>query len=82
LTDGRGQPDPTLTHGGVTPARRASLRGRLLTSHEVVVSCIGATRTRTGLSIRAELDPGAYPTGVTVPDHVVQRLPEYSSRRS
>ena len=50
-------------------------RGRPLTSHEVVVSCIGATRTRTGLSIRAELDPGAYPTGVTVPDHVMERLP-------
>ena len=50
-------------------------RGRPLTSHEVVVSCIGATRTRTGLSIRAELDPGAYPTGVTVPDHVMKRLP-------
>ncbi|MFB6784299.1 ISAzo13 family transposase [Streptomyces sp. NPDC056352] len=50
-------------------------RGRPLTSHEVVVSCIGATRTRTGLSVHAELDAGAYPTGVTVPDSVMDRLP-------
>lgn len=50
-------------------------RGRPLTSHEVVVSTIGATRTRTGLTVHAELDPGAYPTGVTVPDSVMDRLP-------
>jgi hypothetical protein len=50
-------------------------RGLPLTSHEVVVSTIGATRTRTGLTVHAELDPGAYPTGVTVPDHVMDRLP-------
>jgi transposase len=50
-------------------------RGRPLTSHEVVVSTIGATRTRTGLTVHAELDLGAYPTGVTVPDHVMDRLP-------
>ncbi|WP_237407930.1 ISAzo13 family transposase [Streptomyces sp. M2CJ-2] len=50
-------------------------RGRPLTSHEVVVSTIGATRTRTGLAVHAELDPGTYPTGVTVPDTVMARLP-------
>ncbi len=50
-------------------------RGRPLTSHEVVVNTIGATRTRTGLAIHAELDPGAYPTGVNVPDDVMDRLP-------
>ncbi|MFB6780565.1 ISAzo13 family transposase [Streptomyces sp. NPDC056352] len=50
-------------------------RGRPLTSHEVVVSTIGATRTRTGLSVHAELDAGAYPTGVTIPDSVMDRLP-------
>ena len=38
-------------------------RGRPLVSHEVVVDLIGATTTRTGLKIRAELDRGAYPTG-------------------
>lgn len=50
-------------------------RGRPLTSHEVVVSTIGATRTRTGLAVHAELDPGAYPTGVAVSDGVMERLP-------
>jgi hypothetical protein len=42
-------------------------RGRPLTSHEVVVNTIGATTTRTGLTVHAELDPGTYPTGVTIP---------------
>ena len=37
-------------------------RGRPLTSHEVVVDLIGATTTRTGLKIRAELDTNEYPT--------------------
>ncbi|WP_405021744.1 ISAzo13 family transposase [Kitasatospora sp. NBC_00070] len=50
-------------------------RGRPLTSHEVVVNTIGATTTRTGLTVHAELDPGAYPTGVTVPDEVMAALP-------
>jgi hypothetical protein len=46
-------------------------RGRPLTSHEVVVGTIGATTTRTGRTVHAELDPGAYPTGVTIPDQVM-----------
>lgn len=50
-------------------------RGRPLTSHEVVVNTIGAVTTSTGLTVHAELDPGAYPTGVTVPDEVMKRLP-------
>lgn len=41
-------------------------RGRPLVSHEVIVELIGATTTRTGLRVRAELDPGAYPTKVKV----------------
>ena len=43
-------------------------RGRPLVSHEVVVQLIGHTTTRTGLSIRAELDMHSYPTGVKVAD--------------
>jgi transposase len=50
-------------------------RGRPLTSHEVVVNTIGSTATRTGLTVHAELDPGAYPTGVTVAEEVVAALP-------
>jgi Rhodopirellula transposase DDE domain len=33
-------------------------RGRPLESHQVIVALIGATRTRTGLRVRAELDRG------------------------
>ncbi len=43
-------------------------RGRPLTSHEVVVELIGATTTRTGLTVHAEADTNAYPTGVKVSD--------------
>ncbi len=39
-------------------------RGRPLTSHQIIVELIGATSTATGLTIRAELDTGTYPTGI------------------
>src|SRR5262245_31248530 len=41
-------------------------RGRPLTSHEVVVQLIGATTTRTGLTVHAEADTSSYPTGIKV----------------
>lgn len=50
-------------------------RGRPLTSHEVIVASIAATTTRTGLAVHAEVDPGAYPTGVEVSDAQVAALP-------
>jgi hypothetical protein len=43
-------------------------RGQPLTSREVIVNLIGATTTRTGLSVHAELDEGSYPSGIKVPD--------------
>ena len=43
-------------------------RGHPLTSREVVVSLIGATTTRTGLTVHAELDQGTYPSGVKISD--------------
>jgi transposase len=43
-------------------------RGRPLTSHQVVVDLIGATTTRTGLQVHAELDPGTYQTKVKIDD--------------
>ena len=42
--------------------------GRPLVSHEVVVELIGATTSRTGLSVRAELDRGSYPKGIKISD--------------
>jgi len=43
-------------------------RGRPLVSREVIVQLIGSTTTRAGLSIRATLDTGTYPTGIKVTD--------------
>jgi hypothetical protein len=50
-------------------------RGRPLTSHEVIVNTIAATTTRTGLTVRAGLDPGSYPEGVKVSDEQMAALP-------
>lgn len=43
-----------------------SLRGRPLSSYEVLLKTIAATRTRTGLRVRAALDENSYPTGRTL----------------
>ena len=43
-------------------------RGKPLISHEVIVNLIAATTTRTGLRVRAEIDPGKYPAGIKVSD--------------
>ena len=43
-------------------------RGRPLTSHEVVVDLIGATTTRTGLTVHAEANTNSYPRGIKVTD--------------
>jgi transposase len=43
-------------------------RGRPLVSLEVIVNLIGNTTTRSGLTVQAELDTGAYPTGVKIAD--------------
>jgi hypothetical protein len=50
-------------------------RGRPLTSHDVVIDSIAATTTRTGLTVRARLDDGTYPTGVKVTDAQMAALP-------
>jgi hypothetical protein len=50
-------------------------RGRPLVSHEVIVELIGATTTRTGLTVHAALDPGRYPLGVKVSDQQLAAVP-------
>ena len=50
-------------------------RGRPLTSHQIIVDLIGATRTATGLTVRAELDTGTYPTGIKYTKAQVDALP-------
>jgi hypothetical protein len=49
-------------------------RGRPLTSHEVIVNTIAATTARTGLTVRAELDPDSYDTGVKISDEQLASL--------
>jgi hypothetical protein len=50
-------------------------RGRPLTSHEAVIELIGATITRRGLRVHAELDSGTYPTGLKVADEELAAVP-------
>lgn len=49
-------------------------RGRSLVSHEVVVNLIRATRTRTGLKVKAAADKRKYPTKVKIADDEMARL--------
>jgi len=49
-------------------------RGRPLVSHEVVVKLIGATKTKTGLKVKAKLDKGKYPRKIKVSDEEMASL--------
>jgi len=50
-------------------------RGRPLVSHEAVVQLIGATTTREGLRVHAELDEATYPKRVKITDQQMAALP-------
>ena len=50
-------------------------RGRPLVSYEVIVNLIAGTRTKSGLTVLAELDPNLYPLGVKVSKTVIAALP-------
>jgi len=39
-----------------------------LVSYRVIVELISATTTKTGLTVRCELDTGQYPSGIVVSD--------------
>jgi Rhodopirellula transposase DDE domain len=49
-------------------------RGRPLTTYEVIVNLIASTTTKTGLTVRAALDPRRYETGVEVSDEELAGL--------
>jgi len=49
-------------------------KGRPLVSYETVVNLIGATRTKTGLRIKAALDTREYEAGVKIPDEEMERI--------
>ena len=49
-------------------------RGRPLVSHEVLLNLIANTRTKSGLTVKAELDPGVYPKGIKISDEELASL--------
>jgi hypothetical protein len=49
-------------------------RGKPLTSRETVVELIASTTTRTGLTVRCELDAHSYPKGIKVSDDEMKAL--------
>jgi Rhodopirellula transposase DDE domain len=49
-------------------------KGQPLVSYETVVNLIGATRTKTGLRVKAELDPRQYEAGVKISDEEMQQI--------
>src|SRR5574341_301886 len=49
-------------------------KGQPLVSYETVVNLIGATRTKTGLRVKATLDPRVYEAGVRISDEEMERI--------
>lgn len=49
-------------------------RGQPLVSYETVVQLIGATHTRTGLTVQAGLDQHPYPTGIKISDDQMAQI--------
>ena len=49
-------------------------RGRPLVSHDVIVNLIGATKTASGLRVKARLDKRRYPLGVEVSDEELKAV--------
>jgi len=49
-------------------------RAKPLVSYRTIVNLIGATTTKTGLTVRCELDPRRYPKGIRVSDEDIAAL--------
>ena len=49
-------------------------KGQPLVSYETIITLIGSTRTRTGLTVRATLDPAEYEAGLKIPDADMERI--------
>jgi hypothetical protein len=49
-------------------------KGRPLTSHDVMVKLIGATKTSTGLTVKAKIDKRKYPIGIKVTDDQMEKI--------
>ena len=49
-------------------------RGKPLITHQVIVQLIAATTTKTGLTVRSEIDANSYPAGIKVTDDELARV--------
>ncbi len=49
-------------------------KGQPLVSYETVVNLIGATRTSTGLRVKAQLDPRRYAAGLKIPEEEMKQI--------
>jgi transposase len=49
-------------------------RGKPLVSHEVIVNLIASTTTRTGLTVKCQLDTNKYPKGIKVSDKELRQV--------
>ena len=49
-------------------------KGQPLVSHEILLNLIANTRTKSGLTVKAELDPGTYPKGIKISDEELASL--------
>ncbi|MBZ0190152.1 MAG: ISAzo13 family transposase, partial [Candidatus Kuenenia stuttgartiensis] len=49
-------------------------KGHPLTSHDVMVNLIGATKTKTGLKVVVKIDKRKYPTGIKVSDQEMEKI--------
>jgi hypothetical protein len=49
-------------------------RGKPLITHQVIVNLIAATTTKTGLKVRAEIDPNTYPKGPKIKPAEIAKL--------
>ena len=49
-------------------------RGKPLASHQIVVNLIAATKTKTGLNVKCQLDESCYQTGLKVSDEQMKGL--------
>jgi len=56
--------------------------GQPLTSHEVAVSLIAGTTTRTGLTVRAERDTATYQSGIKITDREMKSWSPSTSPRT
>lgn len=49
-------------------------KGHPLTSHDIMVNLIGATKTKTGLKVKAKIDKRKYPTGIKISDQELEKI--------